>query len=381
MRVVAGLVGLVALVVVGAVAMGIVTDSSSTSDYASEWSFDDYKAISGATSASGSLELVETSNGVLVHARSVGPGSYTTAEGTVDVIVSKALLDVVLMSGQSNSTYIPWYAENGEASPLPSPGTAYVWAQADGNYSYLYEADADPRMMDMVSPEGVSLTGATAPAFAASYTELTGSKVLFVAGGLASMHVRSFDPSSGTSWTYMQNCLTDALDSIDRSHFTPRGACYLWIQGESDKVTAVDVYKRQFMTMHEAILGGELGMAFNHCFISLPAEDDSTNAYQAQLQLAQEHPGTITVATDLADTFTIENGLLQSDTVHYTQEGYNEIGTALGESAGSYYAENPLPVPKSVSGSALMSLWPVMLAIAVGVMGIIVAVKLVMGRD
>lgn len=152
------------------------------------------------------------------------------------------------------------------------------------------------------------------------------------------------------------------MAAIDTTKFIPRTTAYMWIQGESDKNIDVDLYKSRFLSMHHAILDGGLGHSFRHCFISLPAEDDSTNAYVAQVELAQEFPGTITIATDLANTFTLENGLLQRDLVHYTAEGYNMIGTALGESMGSWYVENPIDVPvSSIDMSYLVPIFSVII--------------------
>lgn len=380
-KAVVGIVGIVALVVVGALALEIVTDQTAPENLESVWSYDDYKTIDGVTSATGSLELVETSAGTLVHASDVGIGSYVVDGVETEVEVSRALLDVVLITGQSNSTYIERFVSNSEASPLPDPGTAYVWARPNGDYSYLYKPGQAPSMMDMVTPDGVARTGSVAPAFASEYTELTGSKMYFVAGGMSSQKVSAFDPETGISWGYMRDVLTDALRAVDEDRFVLRGACYLWIQGESDWNTAVDLYKQRFMTMHDAIMRGELGMSFGHCFISLPAQDDSVNAYTAQRQLAAENPGTVTIATDVADTFSVENGLLQSDMLHYTSQGYNMVGERLGESAGAYYAADPLPVPASSLDNPLVQLWPVILGIGVGVGAVQFAARLVMGRD
>ena len=65
------------------------------------------------------------------------------------------------------------------------------------------------------------------------------------------------------------------------------------------------------------------------CYVELipPKWVDS---HEALLNLAASDPD-VMIATALASTFTVSNGLLQSDETHYTQAGQNLLGAAVAK--------------------------------------------------
>lgn len=332
---------------------------------ADEWQFDDYRPISelgSVTGASGSLELVTLGDARYVHAKALGAGTIERTGAPVETVyVQKAKLDVFLMTGQSNSAY--HNVAPAETDPQPAPGTAYFWGLENRP---IWEIDFDPvecGMHDMTK-NGSVIIGDKGPAFAATYHELTGHKVYYITGGIGSQAVINFVPPDGSMWTHDVAVVADAMDSIDTSVYDVRVLYYMWIQGENDKSTPVATYKERFLAMHDAIIAGDLGADFSKCLISKVRATNAPTASQAQIELAEEYPDTIVMATELADTFTVDNGLMSSDDLHYSQKGDNEIGVALAECAASY----AMPTEDSAVRD-LLNVIPLLL-----IVGIIIAV-------
>lgn len=334
---------------------------SSTETLEDGWSYDDYRLDDSAVSATGSLELVQSSLGQYVHARDVGPGTIVYADGSRSVEVAKADLDVYLMAGQSNGTQL--VSNPATASPKPAPGTAYAYMTADGIYGGNIDDAAPCYMLPMVSPDGECLTADKAPPFAATVYEKTGHKVYWICGAYGGRGVESFEPDGGSTWRYMTIQLGKAMSEIDLNKFTVHLRYYLWIQGEHDNAMPIEEYKEHFMEMHEAILNGRLGYRFTHCFLAPPSDATGGNATAAQRQLAVEHPDTITLATDAASSFT-GNGELTGP-LHHKQPGDNIIGVGLGDAVGEYLGYQGLP--QSVKGAigTLSKLVPLLIAVGV----------------
>lgn len=360
-------IGILALVVVGAVAIGITQDV--ISDEAPEWSYDDYKLIDGVVAASGSLEMIETHLGPTVHAIGVGPGTITYSDGSVmKVDVERAKLDVYLMTGQSNACY--YDADPALADPVPDLGEAYAWMLPNGKYGQFILGEI-PHMLPMVNIDGSAVTGDKATPFAATVGELTGHKTYWICGGWGGQSITQFDPAGGPIWLYMKDVVNDAMDAIDRSLFEVKTCYYMWIQGEADRTMAVEEYKDRFIEMHDAIIGGDLGYSFSHCFISLVR---GGNSVQASEELAQELP-TVSIGSSAALDFTQENGLVGEDDIHYSQLGDNIIGVDLGTVCGELRGDSP------AGTKGLMGIIPIILGVVIGCMAIGLALRALMGRD
>lgn len=367
--------GIVIIIIVGGLAISMITPD--TTDPTGQWSYDDYRPADGATGASGALELVTAADGsVLIHARDVGRGIIEFPDRVLNVTVAPAKLDVYLITGQSNSTHSS-YDDLSLAEPLPRPGTAYAWMTEDGQFG-TFTAGLEPAMRPMVSVDGVAMTGNKAPAFAATANEITGNKTYWICGGLPGVSVGYFDPNGSAGWNYMKGVVSNAMNAIDSKLFEVHTICYMWVQGETDADMSVERYKEIFLRIHDAMLGGRLGWDFGHCFISLITSQHGGNARQAQLDLAQEYPETITIATEVADTFTIDNGLMGADGLHYTQMGNNIIGADLGRACGEYAAKI---ADTATVNTSMLKLIPSILAVMIPILALRLIIPLVIGRD
>lgn len=369
-KVIAAIIGVVVLITVGIVALDLIDEKESSRG----WEFDDYKIIDGVADAGGSLELIDTHLGPTVHAHGVGDGTITFSDGTMQTVtVQRAILDVFLITGQSNSCYVD--ADPSLAEPVPAMGEAYAWMLEDGDYGDL-TAKTGEAMRAMVDPAtGESITGDKAPAFSSIYTSITGNKVYWICGGSSGKDISQFDPNGGYRWTAMKGIVSEAMEAVDESLFEVRTCAFMWIQGEADNDTPINTYKARFIDIVDAIINGELGYEFSHCFVSLVTERLGGNARVAQIEAAEEHPSRITIAAD-ANSFTIDNGLMGSDNVHYSQLGDNVIGADLGVACGDYETNTT-----SSTNRALLDVMPILLILSVAIMCIGLALRALMGRD
>lgn len=347
----------IAIILLGALLVPLI-DESTPDTYDSGWYYDDYKVAEDVTSVSGAMELVTVDDTEYIHANSVGDATITYTDGHTDSVeVSKAPLDLIFMYGQSNAAYRN--ADPDTADPVPELGTAYYYGLEDRSGP---TADENSTGMDldecafwtMLDDDGTLRIGDKAPAFSATYNELTGHKVYWVCGAIGNKSMSTFLPTTGFMWIYGQSVLTAAIDLVDTDLFDLNVNYYLWCQGEANATSEVSSYKSQFLTMHEAMLDGDMGVAFEGCFISVVRDANAGNASVAQRELIEEN-STIHLGADITEDFTVDNGLMGSDDLHYSQLGNNLIGQTLGESVGNYV----IGALASTAGDAIVILYAV----------------------
>lgn len=322
------------------------------------WVYDDYQATDDVVSTSGALEIVEVNGTQYLHASDVGEAQINYNGGDTETItVSKAPLDLIFMYGQSNAAYRNAVAS--EASPIPKLGTAYYYGLEDRSGPTAAENDtgmdlAACEFWTMLDENGDCRIGDKAPSFSATYSEITGHKVYWVCGAIGNKGMSQFLPTTGFMWTYGKDVLTNAIALVDLDKFDLNVSYYLWCQGEANASSSVSSYKSQYLTMHNAILNGGLGHTFKGGFISVVRDANGGNAAIAQRELCEE-VSTIHLGADIANTFTVANGMMGSDDLHYSQKGNNAIGKTLGESVGDYVV-GPLA---STAGDAIMILYAI----------------------
>lgn len=328
-------IGLVVIVVVTALTINVIDADQQTTDY---WEYDDYVIADDVSSVSGALEIVTVSGTQYIHANDVGNGTITYTDGsTKDIDVKKAHLEILFVMGQSNGEYLSQYAVPSDVDPKTEIGTAYYYGSATMPVVKNYDP-SECAMHSMNDSDGSQLIGDIWPTLASSYHEITGQKVYVVSAAWGGMSIDEFDPSTGDIWTYSVNMITNSTAAIDTDYYDWSLRSYIWIQGEADENMPIGEYKSKFLVMHDAILNGDLGIdTISKCFISKVRTERAPVIAEAEIQLVAENK-TIYMATQLADTFTYENGC-RADYSHYTQKGDNMIGDAVGE----YIAYNYYP--------------------------------------
>lgn len=293
------------------------------------WTYGDVRNI-GATAASGSLQLQD---GYLI-AASTGSGSYTDPEGTHAVTVKKAQLDILIIAGQSNATYRTATADPSAATPAVGAGVAWYYGTEDAPADFFVNA-SQCAMWPMADSDGTQRIGDKWPSLASAYHAKTGHKVYVFELAKGGESVTSFDPDTGWIWQRMKPMTASAMAAIDADLFDVHTKSYIWIQGEADADMPIEEYKQRFMKMHNSIINNGLGIHIEMCQIVKTRESRAAQQAEAELQLAADHPGTIRICSEVADTFTLANGLL-ADQSHYTQAGNNLVGSTAGASIGEW---------------------------------------------
>lgn len=302
-----------------------------TSSPSDEWYYDDYQPCAANCEASGSLEVVSLGSKSFLHAKGLGVGSYSSSGKTYNVTVAKAPLDVYMLAGQSNAAYA--YYDVSQSSPTPLPGTAYYYGTSSTVAQSWNGSIDDFGIYSMVNGEGVAYIGDSMGPFSAKYYELTGHKTLLVNTAIAGTSIALFQPGQ-SGYTHMETFWQDALSKINTDYYDVQVKSYIWIQGESDAGRTTSEYSGLFVAMNHALTDKTGDFGFNSAIISQVRPAISESVAIAQSQVASAWPN-IYLGTTIAQTFTIENGLLREDNLHYTQLGDNILGVKLAEYAAS----------------------------------------------
>lgn len=291
--------------------------------------YDDYYDGREISSASGSLEIWTDGNGVnWLHAKDTGPGEYVKKGVTHAITVDKAPLHVVLSLGQSNGAYRLATADPGTADPVAPFGSCYYFGDSQRPTNYgRYMEDGVYGMHSMTTKYGTAKIGDFDEPFAAELYKLSGVKTYVINACVEGTSIASWVPGE-YCYTYAQTILDKGLNAIDLDHYTPVSYVSLWNQGEGDRNAAVDTYKSELLSIFDNLKNGTFSTTEIDTMLIVKTRSIYTNSSIAQTELAAEVPG-IYLATTLADTFTVSNGKMNADNVHYSQLGDNALGVAV----------------------------------------------------
>lgn len=253
----------------------------------------------------------------------------TDGNKSEELVITKTIrapLDIYMITGQSNASY--YYAEP-QLATVTKPGTAYHYSELIGG----------EQICPMNNKNGSMARGNIEASLGKELYELTGEKILMVNAGVSGQKVDTFVPKDGSSYQHMEyvwGIIQKHLDEDEfKKHFEPRLKSYIWVQGESDGTTDIDSYKQDYMQIHQVLTGDEYG--FQYGFVIL-TKSKFTGSYNAQQQLADENTD-IAIATKSAESFTVENGKMRFDDLHYSQIGDNLLGEETAKSIFKAYTE------------------------------------------
>lgn len=245
-------------------------------------------------------------------------------------------LDVVVIDGQSNAQYWGWTSNN-----ICSPSIVNASGLEAPEHDLYYYGDATPTYYGPVYTQptydttlasydlhkmydGEWKIGSYGPTLAKMLSERSGHDVLVIDVGVGAAPIQWLT-TTGPGGIWAEKIISDALSKVpSKYHVDILGM--IWAQGESDAGTTVDTYIERFNTLYNS-LNDKFGL--DKVYIIKTRDAYGGNAITAQEQLAAENDN-ITIATSIADTFTQENGLLNSDNLHYTQQGRTVIAEILG---------------------------------------------------
>lgn len=246
-------------------------------------------------------------------------------------------IDVFIIAGQSNAV--------GEGKKDLSPKvTSSKVLQVYNNV-----------ITDANDPVGNAQDGSAWPAFGNEYHALSGRSIAFIPTATGGSGLSPYADLGTGHWSYhtfygqidlLGNAIEktkEALDLLSQSAFTPELKGVLWSQGENE---AVNMTMGSNLTQqdYETQLGGVIKRFREHLGDELPFYifktgtdtrlDQKRNILcpdhlgYAVIRAAQDNVAATTPRTKIvyADAYTFgERGWL-SDGLHYSQEGYNEMG-------------------------------------------------------
>lgn len=236
----------------------------------------------------------------------------------------KAPLSVYMITGQSNGAY--YYAEPQNATAT-KPGTAYHYSEIIGGI----------RIASMNAPDGNMDRGNIEPGLANELYKKMGEKVLVVNSGVSGQKIETFVPMQGASYQNIDRVWQIVKHKIEdekfKSKYDVRLRSYIWVQGESDLATDVNMYKNDFLKLHQMLKSQDYG--FDYGFI-VKVRSRYKNAAIAQEDLIVENED-IAMGTRQTEQFSVAEGTMRKDNIHYSQFGDNVIGEETAKTIARTY--------------------------------------------
>lgn len=251
-------------------------------------------------------------------------------------------LHIFVLAGQSNAAYsdmpVRCNAEDvNDVLDAPSHDLYYYGTEETPIQNGTYVSTNTPPSYDTTFEsysiwsmyrDGSWAIGGEEPTLAKYASEKLGSDILVINTGVNGQTVAQLLPTA-TNGIYAKNVIDHALDSLDREKYPNiEFSGMVWIQGESDNYngTPIDDYIEDFNTI-KSWYSKEYGI--DRFYISKIRPYFGSNATEAQQIIADTSNNVL--ITDIAQGFTVENGLMTSDNLHYSQDGRNSVGTAVSE--------------------------------------------------
>ncbi|MBZ4061415.1 hypothetical protein IDX10_11820 [Klebsiella pneumoniae] len=252
---------------------------------------------------------------------------------------------VFLIAGQSNAQGMGAAAK----SPSVNPGIAYQY----------YGGNLTPVLGD---PVGNASTGSAWPAFANEFYRRTGLGVVFIpaaigSSGLAAIASLPANGGNGQNWSGTGTLrgtaiarYNDAISALESGGFAYRFGGVLWSQGERDarclpsasnKITEQD-YKNEFSNL-KSYFSETFGEKFVWILSQTGGDDAGIDAQgladmrRLQREIVRSTSGVYfgwngaynLIARGLMRSHDFPNDPDNVNRSHYSQQGYNEMGTAM----------------------------------------------------
>lgn len=274
-------------------------------------------------------------------------------------------VNVFVIAGQSNAQYYKTDVQiaNAELAHIPDDSAYYygtselpispgVWSNM--NYDTTL---ASYSIHPMISGGDFTIGGIDA-ALASGFVTDTGQRCLIINVGIGGVSVNMYTPG-GLAYDYAHKVFFNAISKCPADWVLNKCAV-VWIQGESNTATPVSEYMADFITMWDA-MRSDFGI--DSILISKVRAANGVNSSIAQINLAESVPG-VYLATKLADTFTVDNGLMTSDDLHYSQKGDNLIGVAVANYyvADLYHPGDSSPFSSVLRMAPLISILVILIA-------------------
>ncbi|HEY2071236.1 MAG TPA: sialate O-acetylesterase [Rhizomicrobium sp.] len=259
------------------------------------------------------------------------------------VLAASGPVDVFLIAGQSNAL------GEGDSTQAPTVTNGDVFQY----FNNVLTTGNDP--------VGGAHTGSAWPAFGNVYYTLNNRRVVLVPFAFASTAQQASADAGFGNWAAGGTLLTDSMIELDRAMnaltsagYTPAFKGVLWSQGETDSealnsnkagVTAqgYEDALKAMLAAYRAHYGATMPFYLFKTGTQVGASDAGYHAIrEAQEDVGQSDPYTYVVFRNAYDFWW---RTLMSNAIHYTQTGYNEMGTQGAANVSFYRAHNVGPKP------------------------------------
>ena len=324
------------IVAVGAMLFGLALFflDGGAQTYDIEMEYEDWRDYSGdALGVDGPIEIA----GDKIHAVGTGTAKIYNSDGSKTTVkITPAHATLILMDGQSNAAYYKWSedripgAEDIAATPAPEQGRAFYFGWPDRMPTDRTDDVSDCEIYDMIDASGALRVADKGPAFCKVYTEQTGKKAIWVSLGVPGVRLTYWNQPNGLVWQYNEYVMQTFNGLLKDTDFVIDETIVLWLQGESDYLhnTGYNNYITRWTSLHDAAPEA-WGHDISAWYLLQGRTADFGWVNDAYEELAATI-GDVYVAThaDLQDSYSIANGLMMPDDLHYSQLGDNALATA-----------------------------------------------------
>lgn len=258
--------------------------------------------------------------------------SDITSSGAITTLTEAIL---VLKYGQSNDV------------GRGDPDAANEVVVPTGVYEYVPNTNSVKQLTD---PTGMSgdYSQATSrsmnPNLGKRLLELTGKPVIMVAAGKGNTAIDSFINATGSEYTTAKSRWNNLVAYCAANGITVLNKVCVYTQGENDAGTLeADAYLNKLNTLVD-LLTNDLGVeqvfdvriGYNATFTS----DLNSEKIMLGKKLLNFNKDAYMVATIAPASFTLANGKMKSDTVHYTVTGLNQVGDEVAQAINRWRTLN-----------------------------------------
>lgn len=257
------------------------------------------------------------------------------------------VLDVLIIDGQSNAAY--WdvcdpIIVNQDYSKVPVHNLYYYGTSVepiqfrDNQGNVIYDPTFKSYNIYEIYQNGSYHIGGYEPILANELSIRSGHDTLIINIGIGGESISTLEPGSGGG-IFGFDAINDALKKAESRYDSFNMLGWVWSQGEADKNLSVLNYKMGFDKLYRAFEN----IGAKKCYVIETRPEYGGNSCIALNEIIGSYPNVL-LGTNIALSFTENDGTLVSgDPLHYSQKGRDVIATILGDEIDvSYTSESSI---------------------------------------
>lgn len=279
-------------------------------------------------------------------------------------------LDIVVLIGQSNTAYwsVSTTMVDDANADIKLPISNCYYFGTSGAPCGSLTIDFDMCDIYPMVDNNKWVIGGLEVGIASIISNYSGDNVLIVNAGVSGENIDYFTPDN-TGGQRLINMLDRVMSCIDPGYNIVKTA-WIWNQGENDKTTSFTHYIAEFNKINDMFFN----LGYNKGYIVETRAVNGVNSTVAQSRIVNSIDN-INWGSRSTNTFTIDNGYMNEDDIHYNQHGRNVVGIDCGNAI-----INNIDI-SDINNSAynkIIGLIPiiVLVAVVIGAIGLLLGVKI-----